>query len=176
MCRFRDWAVEYGPIFTLKLGPANVVVLCDRKAIHKLLVEKGSIYSDRPDTYVGRLLTKGDHLAIMQMTPEWREKRKIIAHNFSPNQLDQKHFKVQEAEYVAPQNPNLRFTTCSDTYDRATILMNNLLDNPTGFFNQIKRYTASVATSVTYGFRAATFESFWGHVSSVELELVTIQG
>jgi cytochrome P450 len=96
--RFREWAKEYGSIFTLKLGPANVVVLCDRKAIHKLLVEKGSIYSDRPPSYVGHLLTKGDHLAISQMDASWREKRKVIAHNFSPMQLDQNHFKVQEAE------------------------------------------------------------------------------
>ena len=98
LCRFREWSKEYGSVFTLKLGSANVVVLCDRKAIHKLLVEKGSIYSDRPGSYVGKLLTKGDHLALEQMTPIWREKRKIISHNFSPNQLDQKHFKVQEAE------------------------------------------------------------------------------
>jgi cytochrome P450 len=96
--RFREWATEYGPVFSLKLGPANVVVLCDRKAIHKLLVEKGAIYSDRPDSYVGHLLTKGDHLATAQMDPVWREKRKVIAHNFSPKQLDEKHFRVQEAE------------------------------------------------------------------------------
>jgi len=34
------------------------------------------------------------------MDPTWREKRKVIAHNFSPKQLDEKHFRVQEAEYV----------------------------------------------------------------------------
>jgi cytochrome P450 len=100
--RFREWAKEYGPIFSLKLGPSNIIVLCDRRAIHKLLVEKGAIYSDRPDTYVGHLLTKGDHLAISQMDPVWREKRKVIAHNFSPKPLDEKHFRVQEAEYVYP--------------------------------------------------------------------------
>lgn len=75
-----------------------MVVLCDRQAIHKLLIEKGNIYSDRPPSYVGRLLTKGDHLAIEQMDATWREKRKIISHNYSPKQLDEKHFKVQEAE------------------------------------------------------------------------------
>jgi cytochrome P450 len=96
--RFKEWAKEYGSVYSLKIGPTNVVVLCDRRAIHKLLVEKGAIYSDRPETYVGNLLTKGDHLAISQMDPLWREKRKIIAHNFSPKQLDEKHFHIQEAE------------------------------------------------------------------------------
>jgi cytochrome P450 len=96
--RFLKWAKEYGPVFSLKIGPSNVVVLCDRQAVHKLLVERGSIYSDRPPSYVGNLLTQGDHLALEQMDPAWREKRKIISHNFSPKRLDENHFKVQEAE------------------------------------------------------------------------------
>ncbi|KAK5189962.1 hypothetical protein LTR47_005961 [Exophiala xenobiotica] len=149
--QFREWAREYGPVFSLKLGPSNVVVLCDRKAIHKLLVEKGAIYSDRPETYVGQLLTKGDHLAVAQMDPLWREKRKVIAHNFSPKPLDEKHFRVQEAENSERLIQKRR----------ATVLMNNLLTNPDDFYRQIRRYTASVVSSITYGYRGATPDSFW---------------
>ena len=98
--RFREWSKEYGSVFSLKLGSANVVVLCDRKAIHKLLVEKGANFSDRPNTYVGQLLTQGDHVALQQMDTTWREKRKVISHTFSPKQLDENHYKVQEAECV----------------------------------------------------------------------------
>jgi len=105
-------------------------------------VEKGANFSDRPDTYVGQILTKGNHLAIEQMTPAWREKRKIIAHNFSPKQLDEKHYKVQEAE--------------------ATVLMTDFLDDPAAFYSHIQRYTASVATTLVYGQRAPTADSFWG--------------
>jgi hypothetical protein len=47
--------------------------------------------------------------------------------------------------------------------------MNDLLDSPEGFYDHIRRYTASVATSLTYGYRAATFQSFWGHVSQPNL-------
>lgn len=96
--RFRTWAQEYGPIFSLKLGSANVVVLCDREAVHSLLDKKSAIYSDRPESYVGQLLTKGDHIALTDATTEWREKRKLVAHNFSPKMLDEKHYKIQEAE------------------------------------------------------------------------------
>ncbi|KAI8310601.1 Cytochrome P450 monooxygenase yanC [Colletotrichum sp. SAR11_240] len=128
----REWADRYGSVFSLKVGPSSIIVLCDREAIHKLLVEKGSVYSDRPPSYVGRLLTRGDHLALEQMDSTWRDKRKVISHNFSPKRLDEQHFRVQEAD-------------------------------PDGFYNHIRRYTASVVTSITYGFRAASFESFWGH-------------
>lgn len=43
--------------------------------------------------------------------------------------------------------------------------MTQLLKSPEGFFNHIKRYTASVATSITYGVRGATYDSFWANVS-----------
>lgn len=98
--RFREWSKQYGSVFSLTLGSANVVVLCDRKAVHNLLVIKGGNFSDRPPSYVGNLLTQGDHVALEQMDPIWREKRKVISHTFSPKQLDEKHYKVQEAEYV----------------------------------------------------------------------------
>ncbi|KIW75333.1 hypothetical protein Z517_10074 [Fonsecaea pedrosoi CBS 271.37] len=141
--QFREWAKEYGPVFSLKFGPSNIIVLSDREAIHELIDKKGSIYSDRPTTYVGNLLTKGDHIAISPADSLWREKRKVIAHNFSPKMLDEKHFRVQEAEGI--------------------VLMNDLLNHPDGFFNHIRRYTASVAATLVYGQRGATFDSFWGH-------------
>lgn len=43
--------------------------------------------------------------------------------------------------------------------------MKNLLTDPDDFFSQIRRYTASVVTSITYGFRGATPDSFWARVS-----------
>lgn len=51
---------------------------------------------------MGKLLTQGDHIALEQMDSVWREKRKVISHNFSPKHLDEKHFLVQEAEYDMP--------------------------------------------------------------------------
>lgn len=101
-----------------------MIVLCDRKAVHELLNKRGNIYSDRPHTYVGDLLTQGDMIALHQMDNLWREKRKVVAHNFSPKQLDEKHFKVQEAE--------------------ATLLMADMLNDPKGFYNHIRRDRKSV--------------------------------
>lgn len=39
--------------------------------------------------------------------------------------------------------------------------MTNLLDQPESFYDQIKRYTASVVSSITYGQRGATPDNFW---------------
>ncbi|CZR64457.1 uncharacterized protein PAC_14355 [Phialocephala subalpina] len=70
-----------------------------------------------------------------------QEKRKVISHTFSPKQLDEKHYKVQEAE--------------------STVLMANLLEKPGDFYCQIKWYTASVAASIMFGQRGATPDDFW---------------
>lgn len=43
--------------------------------------------------------------------------------------------------------------------------MNDLLVGPDGFFNHIRRYTASVAAAIVFGHRGPTFESFWAHVN-----------
>lgn len=42
--------------------------------------------------------------------------------------------------------------------------MNDLLDDPEGFYDHVRRYTASVASALAFGHRGPTFHSFWGHV------------
>lgn len=45
--------------------------------------------------------------------------------------------------------------------------MNNLLKDPDDFYRQIRRYTASVVSAITYGYRGETPDSFWAQVSNV---------
>jgi cytochrome P450 len=75
-----------------------MIVLCDRKAIHKLLVEQGSKYSSRKQHYITTVITDGVSISMSEDNRNWREQRKIISHHLSPKQLDEKHYKVQEAE------------------------------------------------------------------------------
>lgn len=41
--------------------------------------------------------------------------------------------------------------------------MNDLLNDPEGFFDHVRRYTSSVASALAFGHRGPTFDSFWGH-------------
>jgi cytochrome P450 len=82
------------------VGPSTIIVLCDRKAVHRLLVEQGAKYSSRKQGYVTHLITKGISVSMADDDRNWREQRKIISHHVSPKQLDEKHFKIQEAESV----------------------------------------------------------------------------
>ena len=96
--RFHEWAREYGKIYSLKVFDSNMIVLADRKAIYQLLDKKGSIYSERPYLEVPIFMSRGCHMTFEQATPEWREKRSVITRNLNPQNLDKKHFRVQEAE------------------------------------------------------------------------------
>ncbi|KIW74527.1 hypothetical protein Z517_11297 [Fonsecaea pedrosoi CBS 271.37] len=139
--KFKSWADVYGPIFSLTIGPTNIVVLSDRRAINNLLEKKGSIYSDRPFNYVSNFVTHGDHLTLEPQGPSWREKRTVVTRNLNPKSLDEKHWKIQEAE--------------------AVIFMNNILKDPSRIFDYARLYTVSVAGSLIWGHRATSLESFW---------------
>ncbi|CAM1509767.1 Fc.00g001020.m01.CDS01 [Cosmosporella sp. VM-42] len=139
--QFRTWADKYGPIYSLTIGPTNLIVLCDRKAINLLLDKKGSIYSDRPFNHVTNYITHGDHLTLEGVGQSWREKRMVVTRNLNPKSLDEKHFKIQEAE--------------------AVIFMNNLAQRPDQFFEYSRLYTLSVSSTLIYGKRASSIDSEW---------------
>ncbi|KAI9835777.1 MAG: hypothetical protein M1819_001956 [Sarea resinae] len=136
--KMKDWAKEYGNIYSLTVGPTNIIVLCDRKAVRDLTDKKSAIYSDRPEDYVGKLLTGGDHTLIDDYDAVWREKRKQMARELSPKKCDEKHSAIQEAE--------------------AKCLLFGFLEDPELYTEHIKRTTASIASIITYGQRAPTVD------------------
>ncbi|OCL14884.1 cytochrome P450 [Glonium stellatum] len=139
----REWGKEYGGVFSLKFGSSNVIVLCDRKAVHDLVDKKGLMYADRPHSYVGQLITQGDHMVLSSNDPITREKRRAATHNLSPRIIDEKLAPIQESEI--------------------TQLMFDFLETPEDFFKHFRRVTASIACTLVYGQRAPTYDSFWGH-------------
>ncbi|KAH8901185.1 putative cytochrome P450 oxidoreductase [Thozetella sp. PMI_491] len=139
--KFRAWADQYGPIYSLTIGPTNIIVLCDRKAVNLLLDKRGSIYSNRPHNFVTQYVTHGDHLTLEVVGPSWREKRMVVTRNLNPKSLDEKHFKIQEAE--------------------AVIFLNNLIQNPDNFYDYSRLYTLSVASTLIYGKRVSDIHSEW---------------
>lgn len=139
--KFLGWAKEYGSIYSLKVFNATMIVIADRKAVYELLDKKGSIYSERPRLEVPLYMSRGCHMTFEQTTPEWREKRTVVTRNLNPKNLDEKHFRVQEAE--------------------STVFLNNLLKDPDRIFDYARLYASSVAAILTWGFRAKDLSSFF---------------
>jgi hypothetical protein len=57
---------------------------------------------------------------------------------------------------------------------RTIVLMNDLLETPNNFYKHVRRTTASIACILVFGQRAASYEAFWGHVSTNFLSLLEI--
>ncbi|KAK8088537.1 cytochrome P450 [Apiospora hydei] len=53
--KFAEWRAKYGDIIGLKTGPGNLVVLNSARLVRDLLDKRGSIYSGRPNDYIGYL-------------------------------------------------------------------------------------------------------------------------
>ncbi|OAQ70667.2 cytochrome P450 [Pochonia chlamydosporia 170] len=98
---FAEWAKEYGEIFSLKLGPATSIVLTSPRLVKQLVDKKSSIYSHRPDSYVGYdIISQGDHLLLMQYSDQWRTCRKLVHQFFMESMVLKTHLAVVDAEAV----------------------------------------------------------------------------
>lgn len=65
--QFRKWADEYGPVYSLILGTKTLIVLSSDHAVKDLLDRKSSLYSHRPEMYVGQTLASGGLRLLMMV-------------------------------------------------------------------------------------------------------------
>lgn len=85
----------------MKLGPATAAVITDRRLVKELIDKKSSIYSARPPSYVSHdLITRGDHLLVMDHGDTWRSFRKTIHQYFMESMCEKEHMKIIDAEQV----------------------------------------------------------------------------
>lgn len=71
--KFREWAKEYGSVFSLKLGPQNIIVLNSAKAANDLLNTRSKIYSSRAPPHVAHdIMSDGQRLVFLPYDTEWK--------------------------------------------------------------------------------------------------------
>lgn len=116
-------------MFTLKLGPSNVVVLTDRRIIKQVLDKRSAISSNRPVNMVAQqLITEGDHMLWMDNTPAWRLFRKLIHQDLTESLCNRQHVKLQQAESVQ--------------------LLHDMLVDTDNWANHLKRFSNSIIMSI----------------------------
>ncbi|KAF7557676.1 hypothetical protein G7046_g5968 [Stylonectria norvegica] len=147
--KFQTMQADYGSIIGLKMASQNVVILNSYKHVKaeaelkggsRLFDQRGSIYSSRPIGYVANALVCPNdiHLLLLQYGKEWRKQRKILQGLLSVNVVD-KLLPLQQAE--------------------ATQTMFQLVQDPEGYYDHIRRYTTAVILASVYGRRGARFDS-----------------
>lgn len=81
---------QYGPIFTIQIGPSRVVFISDRFLAHEVLVEKGLNFSDRPpaDEIMPVIIANEYSISNNSYGPFWRLfRRNLISQVLHPSRL-----------------------------------------------------------------------------------------
>lgn len=137
---FTKWAKQYGGIYSLKLGPATAIVLTDRKHVKQLIDKRGSIYSDRPHSYVAHdLISSGHHVLLCHYSKLWQRYRRSINSHYSESIVEKDHLPVQNAE--------------------ANQMLYDMMTDPGNHMLHPKRYSNSIACSTIWGVRSPTVDT-----------------
>ncbi|KAF4636549.1 hypothetical protein G7Y89_g1536 [Cudoniella acicularis] len=134
---FTQWAQEFGEIFSLKLGPATAIVISSPRAVKELIDRKSSIYSNRPPSYVSHdLITRGEHLLVMEQGSKWKLFRKLLHQQFNEGRCERDHIALQDAEAVQ--------------------MLRDFCVLPEQFMSHPKRFSNSIIMSLILGIRSPT--------------------
>ncbi|CAG9988754.1 unnamed protein product [Clonostachys byssicola] len=115
----------------MKLGNLNMFLLNDPTVIRDLLEKRSNNYSCRPDLYARQF---GDNLniALRDNDEIWRRQRKMY----------HVRLNVKSADRYLP------YQHCDSLQ-----LLDDIVDRPDAWLEHIQRYTASISTTLLYGWR-----------------------
>ena len=137
--QFTRWAKEYGGLYTLKLGTGTAAVITDPRLVKELIDKKSSKYSERPKSYVAKLISGGDHILLMDYGPQWRDTRKLLHGTFMEKVVEEQHLKIQEAE--------------------ARQMIRDYLLQPDSHMLHPRRFSNSITMSIVWGIRTPTAQT-----------------
>ncbi|RCH92867.1 hypothetical protein CU097_003492 [Rhizopus azygosporus] len=87
---FTKWHHEYGPIFRIKMGVQNWLILGNAQIAHDILVSKGSVTVGRPEqTFLTKVHGKGGRgILMIDYGKRWKNIRNVVLHILSPKSVD----------------------------------------------------------------------------------------
>ncbi|KAI5918414.1 cytochrome P450 [Camillea tinctor] len=137
--QFEKWAREYGPIYSLMLGTKVMIVLNSDVAIKDLVDKRGAIYSSRPESYIGQdILSGGLRILFMPNHEVWKMARK-------------------QAHRVLNISAARTYVPYQDLESKAMLL--GFLESPNDFISHLRRFSASLTTQMTFGFRTTSIHN-----------------
>nr|XP_033772941.1 steroid 21-hydroxylase [Geotrypetes seraphini] len=132
--RFMELSQCYGPVFRLRFGIQDVVILNSVEIIREALIKKWSDFAGRPPSYTGDLISfGGKDLSLGDYTPLWKIQRRL-AHSSVQRSLrtNLESLISQEAEHL-----------CQDFLSRGS--------SPMDVANDFSLHTCKIISSMTFG-------------------------
>lgn len=115
-------------------------MVTDRALVKELFDKRSALYSSRPTSYVGQnIITRGDHLLVMDYSDNWRLFRKAINQHFMASMCEKTHVRLLEAEH--------------------TQMMRDFLLHPEKHMLHTKRTTNSIIMSLLFGIRTPSWDT-----------------
>jgi cytochrome P450 len=140
---FQQWAIQYGELFKIQMGWETWIFVNSPEAVRDIFDKQSAITSSRPRMPVGSdLVSGGMRFLLMGYTAEWRKLRAVVH------------------KLLTPKMSNTFLP--SQQFEALQLMHDLLVDNKdeTSFYNHIRRYSASVVITSTYGKRIPT----WVHL------------
>ncbi|KAI0088621.1 cytochrome P450 [Irpex rosettiformis] len=137
--QFSEWARQYGEIFSLKVGSANVIVISSAKAFREIIDKNSGTTADRPPNHFADTVTSGGlNIFLARYGEKWRSLRRGVHEILTP-QASMNQRPLQDAESAQ--------------------LMYDILRSPDDHFNAVRRFSSSLILSIVFGKRAPRFST-----------------
>ncbi|KAM0790540.1 hypothetical protein ACM66B_003409 [Microbotryomycetes sp. NB124-2] len=134
--KMEEWTREYGPIYKLKLGRREMVVLGRADVALALLDKRSAIYSSRPRMIMtGELVSRGLRMTFMPYGDLWRRQRKLL-HQLTSPKAAASYEPIQEQESAQ--------------------IVRDMIKDPKGYWGHCQRYAGSTIMQVGFNKRAPT--------------------
>ncbi|KAJ9102651.1 hypothetical protein QFC19_004760 [Naganishia cerealis] len=129
------WSEEFGPMYTLWMGPTTPVLIVGNAGIaNELLDKRGAIWSSRPRMIMtSELVSRGLRMTFMQFTERWKQQRKLL-HTMTQPRAATTYEPIQDEE--------------------SRQLVQDMLKRPTDYWSHCQRYAGSTIMQIAFNKRA----------------------
>ncbi|KAH6634374.1 putative O-methylsterigmatocystin oxidoreductase [Chaetomium sp. MPI-SDFR-AT-0129] len=138
---FRQWAMEYGDIFKIRVGWYNWVVINTPEAIREILEKQAVKTSSKAPSPLGHdIVTSGKRMPTMPYGPHWRAQRSVVR-------------QITTVPITATFAPSQEFEAKQLLFELAT---DNV--NQQNFYQHMRRFAFSIIMTNTFGTRVKSWD------------------
>ncbi|KAI5866012.1 cytochrome P450 [Durotheca rogersii] len=137
---FTECARKYGPVFSLKIGSSNMVILTSGHHVTQLFDKRSLYYSNRPPSYIiGEKVFGNDHPMFMDAGDRWRHRRKLYFQLLQELKCNKDHVRIIQAETAQ--------------------LLRDICLEPAGLMLHPGRFSNSVIMTLVFGIRTPRYDT-----------------